>query len=467
MIKRTLLPKFSRIESSSFPRLVSMLLLVTAGPVLMPVLGQAPAKPSIRPLVLTHISVVDVASGLAGSDQTVVVRGNRIAEIGPSSRIVVPRDAEIIDGAGKYLIPGLADMHNHLVNPSGTAEDPVRSLAQLLRWGVTTVFSPAMAMEDYKRVKHATEGEPANLPRFYGVGPAFTARGGHMARFEHHGVEIPATPEDARSQVRALKSASVDAVKVIFDDLHYAGRPAVPAMQPEILAAIIDEAHSNGLKVYAHAATLRYAKDFLRAGGDGLVHSIIDEPVDDEFLSLMKQRKSFCVTTLTLYESFHDVAGFVTREAEFDQRRLNPESVYAAFRNQALEQANTRFGAALPEENLKITRANLKRVADSGIPVVTGTDTGVPGVWPGVASQLELVLCVEAGMTPAEALRASTLTAQRVLGRDKDLGEVSVGKLADLVVLDGNPLSDIHNVARVNLVVKGGVLYQAGANPAP
>jgi len=429
--------------------------------------GQSPGNPAVRPLVLTHISVVDVASGLTKSDQTVIVRGSRIVEIGPSARIAVPRDAEVLDGAGKYLIPGLADMHNHQVNPSGNAEDPVRSLAELLRWGITTVFSPALSMEDYTRVKQATKGEPANLPRFYGVGHAFTAPRGHMFRFEHHGVEIPVTVDVARAQVRALKSASVDAVKVIFDDLHYAGRPAVPAMQPEILAAIIDEAHRNGLKVYAHAARLIYAKDFLRAGGDGLVHSIIDEPVDDELLSLMKQRKSFCMTTLSLYESFHDVSGFVTREAEFDLRRLIPKSVYEAFRIQAVEQAKTRFRDALPEENLKITRANLKRLVDSGIPVVTGTDTGVPGVFPGVASQLELVLCVEAGMAPAEVLRASTLTAQRVLGRDKDLGEIMVGKLADLVVLEGNPLSDIHNIARVNLVVKGGVLYHAGSHTAP
>jgi imidazolonepropionase-like amidohydrolase len=288
-----------------------------------------------------------------------------------------------------------------------------------------------------------------------------------MSRFEHREVEIPRNTEDARSRVRALKSASVHAIKVIFDDLKYAGRPGVPAMKPDILAAIIDEAHRNNLRVYAHASTLKYAKDFLRAGGDGLVHSIIDEPVDSEFLSLMKKRGSFYTSTLALYEAFHDIAGFVKRQAEFDRRRLNPESVYAAFRDpQAAAQAQARFGGALPETNLRVTRANLKRVSDSGIPVVTGTDTGVPGVVPGVASQLELVLCVEAGMTPAEVLRAATLTAQRILGRERDSGEVAIGKLADLVVLKENPLSEVDNVAEIELVIKDGVKYKSSSAAA-
>jgi len=411
------------------------------------------------PLVFRHIGVVDVAAGRVHPDQTVVIRGSRIEAIGASTKLAAPRDAQIVEGAGKFLIPGLADMHNHLSNPVGPPEDVVRFLGGLLPWGVTTVFSPGLPLEDYQRAKEAAADNP-NLPRFYGVGPALTAPAGHMARLEHHGVEIPTTTEAARAQVRALKAASVEAVKVIFDAMRYANRPGMAAMKPEILAAILDEAHRQGLKVYAHASTLKYAKDFLRAGGDGLVHGIVDEPVDEEFLSLMKTGGRFYIATLTLMEAVHDVGGFARREAEFDVQHRNPERVYAAFRDpQVVAQANARFGGAIPEENVKTMRANLKRVASSGIPVATGTDTGVPGVLPGVSSQLELVLFVEAGLTPAEALRASTLTAQRILGRDRDLGEIALGKLADLVVLDGDPLADIHNIAKVNVVVKNGVLH--------
>src|SRR5262249_34874713 len=182
--------------------------------------------------------------------------------IGPSARVAVPRDAEVIEGSGKYLIPGLADMHNHLLNPVGPPEDVVGFLGRLLPWGVTTVFAPAMPLEDYQRGKDATRGENPNLPRFYGVGPALSAPKGHMARLEHQGIEIPTTAEAARAEVRALKAASVEAVKVIFDAMKYANRPGLPAMTPEILAAILDEAHRQGLKVYAHASTLRYAKEF-------------------------------------------------------------------------------------------------------------------------------------------------------------------------------------------------------------
>ena len=271
------------------------------------------------------------------------------------------------------------------------------------------------------------------------------------------GVDIPATVEAARAEVRALKAASVDSIKVMFDDLKYAGRPGKPAMSREILLAVLDEAHRRGLKVYAHATTLRYAKDFLRAGGDGLMHGIIDEPVDEEFLSLMKTGGRFYVPTLTLWEAIHDIAGFARREAEFDTLHRNPEAEYALFQDpKIVEQANVRFGGGLPEQNLKLAKENLKRVASSGIPVATGTDTGVPGVLQGVAAQLELVLFVEAGLSPAEALRASTLTAQRILGRVEQSGEVAVGKLADLVVLDGDPMWDIHNISKVFAVIKSG-----------
>ena len=435
---------------------IAVLLLFS--PALLPAQG--------KPLVFRHIGVVDVAAGRVRPDQTVVLRGSRIEEIGASARVAVPLGSQVIEGAGKFLIPGLADMHNHLVNPIGPPEDVVRFLGGLLPWGVTTVFSPALALGDYQRVKEAASGDNPNLPRFYGVGPAFSAPEGHMASFEHRGVEIPTTTEAARAEVRALKAASVEAVKVIFDAMRYAGRPGVAAMKPEVLAAILDEAHRQGLKDYAHASTLKYAKDFLRAGGDGLVHGIVDEPVDDEFLSLMKTGCRFYIATLTLMEAVHDIAGFVRREAGFDVQHRNPERVYAAFRDpKVVEQANVRFRGAIPEENVKIMRANLKRVASSGIPVATGTDTGVPGVLPGVASQLELVLFVEAGLSPAEALRASTLTAQRILGRERELGEIAVGKLADLVVLDGDPLADIHNIAKVNAVVKSGVLHYAGQLP--
>jgi len=419
-----------------------------------------------RDLVFRHISVVDVAKGQVRSDQTVVIHGNRIKEIAASARVTAPPDARVIEGAGKFLIPGLADMHNHLVNPLQPAEDATSLLGRLLPWGVMTVFSPGMPMQDYERAKQAAHGENPNWPRFYGVGPAFTAPEGHMARLEHNGVEIPRTTDAARAQVRALKAASVQAVKVIFDAMKYAGRPGAPAMKPEILAAILDEAHRVGLKVYAHASTLKYAKDFLQAGGDGLVHGILDEPVDEEFLSLMKKDGRFYIATLTLMEALHDVAGFVMRQAEFDTQRRNSEQAYAAFRDpRVVEQANARFRGAIPEDNLRIARANLKRVATSGIPVATGTDTGVPGVLPGVASQLELVLFVEAGLSPADALRAATLTPQRILGRERDLGEIEVGKVADVLMLDGNPLTDIRNIAKISAIVKSGVLREDGLTP--
>src|SRR5689334_5732070 len=128
---------------------ISLLLLLTASPLLS----------QTRTLIVRHVGVVDVAAGRLNTDQTVVIRGGRIAEIGPAAKVIVPGDSEVLEALGKFLIPGLADMHNHLTNPVGPPEDAVRFLANLLPWGVTTVFSPSLALEDFRRAKEASSGQ--------------------------------------------------------------------------------------------------------------------------------------------------------------------------------------------------------------------------------------------------------------------------------------------------------------------
>lgn len=118
------------------------------------------------------------------------------------------------------------------------------------------------------------------------------------------------------------------------------------------------------------------------------------------------------------------------------------------------------FFGTFPPQNLQHARANARRLSEAGIPVLAGTDTGVTGVLLGVSSQMELVLLVEAGLTPAGALRAATMSPARALGRDRDLGTLEPGKLADLVILDADPLTDIRNIVKVSRVIKGGNLYE-------
>jgi imidazolonepropionase-like amidohydrolase len=296
--------------------------------------------------------------------------------------------------------------------------------------------------------------------RFFGTGPMFTVKGDTFADADS---PMPETPAQAEAAVKELKALGVDAIKIQHDDLSWAVKNSGTLMPLEVLAATVKEAHTQGLKVYAHAPLLKLAKEALRVGVDGMMHGILDEPVDAEFLSLMKKNDAVYVPTLTLFEDVADVSAFARRQAvNWDRAKFQPPAIYAPFTDAAGARQIESFlnNTGFTKERLKVARANVKRVFDAGVPVVLGTDTGFFGVFLGVATQIELELLVEAGLMPAEALRAATINAARMIGKEQDLGTVEAGKFADLVILDANPLDDIRNVTRIYKVIKGGIPYE-------
>jgi hypothetical protein len=192
-----------------------------------------------------------------------------------------------------------------------------------------------------------------------------------------------------------------------------------------------------------------------------MVHGIISDAVDDECLELMRKNHAVYIGTHALFEDCADRKAWVGREAEFDRRRLFPPATYSTLvepsrlASWAILWDNTSYS----KEHLPILYANLKRIHAAGIHVVTGTDTGVPGVLLGVSSLMELFLMVQAGLRPHDALRAATLDAARMLGRERDLGSIEPGKLADMVILEADPLADIRNVRLIHRVIRGGVTH--------
>jgi imidazolonepropionase-like amidohydrolase len=275
------------------------------------------------------------------------------------------------------------------------------------------------------------------------------------------GSPTPETAAEAIAVVRDLKAAGVDAIKIERDDLSWCSSFRLALMKPEVLSALVSEAHQQGLKAYVHAPMLDPAKDALRAGADGLLHGIIDRPVDAEFIDLMKRNAAVYVPTLSLYEDVADIAGFARRQSSYDSMKFLPADIYDSLTAPAAVTFfqsifnNTRF----TKDRLPALRSNVKTVFDAGIPVVLGTDTGLFGVFLGVSTHLELNLLTEAGLAPQDALRSATINASRMLGHEKDLGEIAKGRLADIVILDAYPLDDIRNSRRVYRVMKGGVVY--------
>jgi imidazolonepropionase-like amidohydrolase len=404
-------------------------------------------------------------AGAPLANAVIVVTGSRIAQVGTAATVKAPANAEMIDGRGKFVTPGLADMHNHLGDGSlQMKQNVVANLGRLLAVGVTTVFNPQLSEDEFTQLKAAASVDTSPNPRFFGTGPSITVEGDALSS----GSLKPTTPAEAVAAVRKLKALNVDAIKILRDDARWASSRLMPLMKAEVLQAIVDEAHKQSLKVYVHSPQLSQAKEALRAGADGLLHGILDEPIDQDFIALMKRNGAVYVPTMGMFEDVADISGWARRQAPYwDQLGLQPPEVYAAYTSGTgakLFQSifnNTTYA----REHLPVLRANLKSVADSGIPIVMGTDTGFFGVLLGAATQVELELMVEAGLTTAQVLRAATINAARMMGQEKQAGSIETGKLADLLILDANPLEDIRAVRRIHRVMKGGVVYDPARLP--
>jgi imidazolonepropionase-like amidohydrolase len=225
--------------------------------------------------------------------------------------------------------------------------------------------------------------------------------------------------------------------------------------------AVIDEAHKQKLKCYVHAPILSYAKQMLQSGADGLLHGIISDPVDDEFIALMKKNKAVYVPTHTLYEACADLTGWIERVKAYDADKTLDSDLLAQLTSEAAQKQWKQMWdrTSYVGDHLNLLRRNTKTLQFEGIPIVSGTDTGVPGVFLGISSLMEPLLLKEAGLTTSQAMRAATLNAARMLGVGEAFGNADRGRNADLLILEADPLADLRNLYKVRYIVRGGKLF--------
>jgi hypothetical protein len=228
-------------------------------------------------------------------------------------------------------------------------------------------------------------------------------------------------------------------------------------MNLETLAAIVDEAHAAGIKVFTHTVTLAGAKIAARAGVDVLVHGIGDAPVDAELVALLKAQRTFYVSTLAVYES-HQPGNLPPRILSL----LDPASRAATARA-----ASARTSPAEPsparQQRWQNLLSNVHHLNDAGIPVAAGTDAGMAGTFHGFAGLHELELLVEAGLTPLQAIAAGTTVSARALGAGAQRGAIAPGMLADLVLIDGRPDEKIADIEKTSRVFLNGVEFNPRA----
>ena len=325
-------------------------------------------------------------------------------------------------------------------------------MKQLEAYGVTTVMALGLNGPLFYELRpelHAGRLPGADL---FGADQGIGVLGGQpsatVVPVGENQVSRPDTVEMARESIRQMAARKTDMVKIWLDS----GGGLMPKLKPEVYSAVIEEAHNNGLRVAAHIYDLDDAKAVVRSGVDIIAHGVRDKPVDSEFIDMMKARSVWYIPTIVL-----DYTNFVfaeeppwTREPFF-QRALHP-AVRAqlddpAFRERTLAMAATEKNRAA----VTINKQNLKALHDAGVRVGFGSDSGVGLRIPGVAEHLELALMVEAGLTPMQAITNATSNAAALLKLD-DRGVLASGKLADLVVLEGDPSADISNSKKIHAV---------------
>lgn len=386
-------------------------------------------------IAITGARVVD-GTGAAARTANVIVQGDRIAAVGPD--VQPPAGATVIDARGKTLLPGLFDLHTHLLAAGGGKDlDWGKILKLYLAHGITTVADMSTYPEQFEPMRALIrDGLPA--PRLL-MAARFSTPGGHGAeggRGDFH-TQIVQTPREAREAVRRFAAYKPDVIKVFSDGWRYGTDTDMTSMDEATLKALVEEAHAAGLKVVSHTVSVDKARIAARAGVDIVNHGIGDGKLDAETVQLMKDRGTGYVQTLAVYE---------------------PKGA------KVVEARRRRWSMLM---------ANGPLARDGGVVLGAGTDAGMPGTPHGVSSLHELELMVAGGLTPLEAIRAATRDSARLMGLDGERGVIAEGKQADLVLVDGRPDEVIGDIRKVERVWLGGreqdrpALLAAAVKPGP
>ena len=410
------------------------------------------------PLVLVHANLFDAESAQVLPNRTIVVTGNRTSAVGADGTIKPPANAEIVDAAGKTLLPGLWDMHVHVQPGDGLLH---------MACGVTSVRDLAndtdalLAMR--RRFDEGTE-----------IGPRVVMAGFIDGRGPYQGPTkvFADTEEEARAAIENYARLGYVQIKVYS------------SLKPELLPKIVEMAHAHGMRVSGHVPSGINAEQFVRDGVDEIqhmnfiflnfmpevkdtrtparftevaVHGVEIDPKSDQvrfFIQLLKEHKIVVDPTLSIFEGM------------FEDRPGKMADGYAAVAPFMPAQVRRGFlygGLQVPDgmdQHYKDSFQHMLDMArafyDSGVPIVAGTDSLA-----GFALHRELELYEKAGIPAAKVLQLATLGAARVVKLDSELGSIAPGKLADMILVEGDPSTHISDIRRVRTVIKGGVIYQS------
>ncbi|HEY2906409.1 MAG TPA: amidohydrolase family protein [Vicinamibacterales bacterium] len=398
----------------------------------------------------------------------VLIEGNKIVQAGPASEVKLPPDATVVDTSGRTMLPGLIEAHGHLIalghgnyetwfpwiNAHGGDAMLMRVMEtaakQLLMAGVTTTvdlgapLQPILAIRD-----RINKGEVVGT-RVLASGPWISrgATGAMQAGFG--GVNI-ATPQEAAQQVEKLANAGVDEIKahagLTFDDYK----------------AIVEAAHKHGLRVHAHVYAEQDVRHALEAGVDVLQHvgsAGTAPPYSPELIrDIVDAGRPVVVTAAHRAWIYPDTAAFPERLQDPEMKKLFPPEIFAEIQDSLKNWPALGYFQRTDREMLYRERG-VKQFIESGAVMGMGTDSGTPMNFHSEALWREIKVHVDMGMTPQRAIAAATRVNAQIIGKGRELGTIEPGKLADIIVVNGNPLFDIVALSKIDIVVKNGTVFK-------
>jgi imidazolonepropionase-like amidohydrolase len=394
----------------------------------------------------------------------VVIEGGKIVQVGPASEVAVPRDAEVIDTSGRVMLPGLIDLHVHLIilghgdyarwDPWIARNHLVErvmeiSARQLLMAGVTSAVDLGGTLKESLSVRDRIRQGAIPGPRMWMSGPWITRSMGDYSPALDDQILVE-TPEDAARATERLAKAGVDVIKAYVE------------LGPEHYKAIVRTAHKYHLKVHAHVYDPKDVRNALEAGVDVLTHvgSAGTPPYDPDLVKAIVEKGEPVVVTAA-HRAF-----LFPATVDFPERLQDPR-LKEDFGLQIYDEVQSSLKGfhrlayfAETDREMFYSRASLRQWIDSGAVMGMGTDSGTPMNFHTESLWREIKAHVDVGMSPQRALSAATRINARILGKEGELGTIEPGKLADIIVVKGNPLFDITALANVEVVVKEGVVYK-------
>lgn len=437
---------------------------------------------------ITNVTLVDVEKLKLVPGQTIVIDKDRITNISAAKKISAPAGAQVIDGTGKYLMPGLVDAHVHFFQSGGLYARPdgldLRKyfpydkeiewghgnmedfLRRYTMSGITTVVDVGSTLS-YLRQRDTFRMRPY-APAVYMTGPLLTTWQPNVyknLKNEEPFFEMK-TEEDARKYVQQQLPYKPDFIKIWFIVLDRNTEAGARKLLPLVQAAI-DESHKNNLRVAVHATERITAQLAVESGADYLVHGIDDELLKDDFVQLLKKKNVVLCPTLIVGHNYGEVYGQQYQFSYTDFTTANPHTLGTLFDLRHLADTGminsvknaVRNRSKISERGDSILMVNTKKLIDGGVIIATGTDAGNVGTLHASSYFEELRALQRTGLTNWQILQSSTIHGARAVGKEKEFGSIQTGKLADLLLLNANPLDSLSNLQKISLVInKGNVI---------